>query len=90
MRGLDLRPLSRLVQAFLGVGTERLEHPESEAPPAPEDRQPAKQHPLGLGKQLVAPVDDGPQGLLPVVDAARPGREQPEPVVQPIGDLLHR
>ena len=59
-----------------------------QAPPAPEHRQPPEQHPLGIGEQLVAPVDGRAQRPLPRVRGPGPGGEQPEPVVEPGGDLV--
>ena len=61
-----------------------------QGPPAVEHRQPPEQHPLGVGEQLVAPVDGRAQGPLPRVRGPGPGGEQPEPVVEPGGDLGDR
>ena len=58
-----------------------------QGPPAAEHRQPPEQHPLGVGEHLVAPVDRRPQRPLPRVRGPRPAGEQPEPVVEPGGDL---
>jgi hypothetical protein len=43
------------------------------APAAAEDRQPAEQHLLRLGEQLVAPLHRGPQRPLPRLRRARTG-----------------
>jgi hypothetical protein len=52
-------------------------------------RQPPQHQPFRLGEQLPAPVDDGPQGLLPRRGVAMPGDQQPEPVVEPGEELVH-
>ena len=56
--------------------------------PAGEHRQPRPQQPFGPAAQLIAPLDRGPQRLLPGrVGAAAPG-QQAQPVAQPLIDLL--
>src|SRR5207247_5441696 len=52
-------------------------------------RQPPQHQPFRPGEQLPAPVDDGPQGLLPGRGVAMPGDQQPEPVVEPGEELVH-
>ena len=58
--------------------------------PAGEHRQPAQQDLLRLGQQLVAPVHRGAQRLLPRRRGPVARGQQPEPVIEPAGDLLHR
>ena len=45
---------------------------------------------LVVEQQLVAPVDDGPQRLLPRQGGARPAGEQTEPIVESGGELFER
>jgi hypothetical protein len=65
-------------QRFLGQRGEQLEHlllldritdadllGRVQARPAGEHREPAEDHPFGLGEQLPAPVDHGPQRPVP-------------------------
>ena len=52
-------------------------------------RQPPQHQPFRVGEQLPAPVDDGPQGLLPRRGVAGTGDQQPEPVVEPREELVH-
>ena len=59
-------------------------------PAAGEHRQPPQQRPLRLGEQVVAPVDQRPQRLLAGQRRAAAAGQQPEAVVQPRRDLLHR
>ena len=61
-----------------------------ERPAAPEHRQPLQQHPLGVGEQLVAPVDGGSQRALPGLRGARAGGQQGEAVSHPPGELVER
>ena len=60
------------------------------APAASEYREPPKHGALGLGKQFVAPVDQGAQRLLARQCGAVAMREQAEAVAQALGDRLHR
>ena len=60
-----------------------------QGPAAGEHREPAQQHALRLGQQVMAPVDQRPQGLLTGQRGATAAGEQPETVVEPGGDLLH-
>ena len=53
-------------------------------------RQPAKQHPLGVGQQRMRPVHRGAQGLLAAHRGARTAGQQPEPVMQAVEDLGQR
>ena len=55
---------------------------------AREHREPLEDALLGVEEQVVAPVDDGRQGLLTRQRRARAASEQPEPVVQARRDLL--
>jgi hypothetical protein len=41
-------------------------------------------------QQVVAPIDQRPQGLLPRQGRAAPSRQQPEAIAEARGDLLHR
>ena len=52
-------------------------------------RQPAQHQPFRFGEQFPAPVDDGPQGLLPRRSVTVPGDEQPEPVIEPVQELVY-
>ena len=61
-----------------------------ERPAAAEHRQPLQQHPLGVGEQLVAPVDGGSQRALPGLRGARAGGQQGEAVAHPPGELVER
>ena len=68
------------------VGDDDLRRIEIEA--AREDRQPAQRRPLVVGEQVVAPVDRAPQRLLARHQSPGARRQQPEPIRQPIADLL--
>ena len=57
---------------------------------AREDGQPAQQRPLGLGEEVVAPVDQRAQRLLAAQRGARAAGEQAEAVAEAVGDLLGR
>ena len=76
------------VRAFRGVRAHRLGRLQRPAPG--EDRQPAQQGPLGRGEQLVAPVQGRRQRPVPGQGGPAAARQQPEAVVQPGRDLLHR
>jgi len=70
------------------AGADRLGLVHAEA--AGERGEPAEQHLLARRQQVVAPVHGRPQGALPA-GAAPPGAgEQPQRVVQPDGDPVHR
>ena len=56
--------------------------------PSGEHREPGPQPLLGLAAQLVAPVDERAQRLLPGQRRPAPAGEQAEPVVQAVGELL--
>ena len=56
--------------------------------PAGEHRQPRPQQPLGRAAQLIAPLDRGPQRLLPGRPGAAAPGQQAQPVAQPGVDLL--
>ena len=72
---------SRISRALEPVaGAHRLGGVEREA--AGEDRQAAKQHPLGVVQQIVAPVHRGAQRLWRGQRVAAPPVEQPEAVVE--------
>ena len=62
------------------VGADRLDGVEVEAPN--EHRQPSEQAALVLEEQLIAPVDDGPQGLLAGQGRASTPGAYPEGVVE--------
>ena len=70
------------------VGAHRLRGRQVAA--AGEHRQPLEDALLVVEEQLVAPVDDGAQRLLAGQRRARPAGQQPEPIVQPGGDLGDR
>ncbi len=53
-----------------------------------EDRHPLQQRPFRLVEQLPAPFHDGTQRLVPAQRCPATVGEQPEPVIQPAGDLL--
>ncbi len=94
---------NRLQQRLVGQGREQVghllrRHVRAGADPlgrvradaAGEDRQPVGQPALGRLQQVPAPRDDGPQRPVPGQRGAAAAGEQPEPVVQPVGDLLDR
>ena len=54
---------------------------------AREDRQPFEDALLVVEQQIVAPVDDGAQRLLAGECGAAPAGEEPEPLVESLGDL---
>ncbi len=54
---------------------------------AGEDGQPAQDVPFVRVEQFPGPVDDGTQGLLTGQHGTTAGGEQPEAVVEPVGDL---
>lgn len=72
----------------LVVGADLLGEFEGRA--AVEDRQPPQQHPLGFLQQVPAPLHHRPQRLVPRQDGTSARGEQPEPVVETVGDLGHR
>lgn len=57
---------------------------------AREDGQPSQDVPFVRVEQVPGPVDDGAQGLLAGQDGTAAGGEQPETVVEPVGDLPQR
>src|SRR5262249_43038434 len=82
-----------LHQALLDQGRERVQGRAAdrlgrlERERAREDRQPHEQELLLLVQQLIAPVQYGPQCLLPGRSVARAARQQLEPMLQPVEDL---
>ena len=80
--------IEHLVALHLTGAGDRLGGVEVEA--AQKRRQPAKQHPLGLGQQGVRPVHRGAQGLLAAHRGARTAGQQPEPVMQAVEDFGQR
>lgn len=58
--------------------------------PPGESGHAAEEHPLGLGQQVVPPVERGTECLVVWQAGPRPSGEQPEPVFEPGGDLLDR
>lgn len=81
-------------EGLVDEGAERLqgERPAhrlggGEVAAAREDGQPPQHLPFVLVEQLPRPVDDGAQRLLAGQDGAAAGGEQPEAVVEPVGDL---
>ena len=88
-------------QRFLGQRGEQVEHllrldriagadplGRFQARPAGEHREPAQDHPFGVGEQLPAPVDDRAQRLVPRQRGAAAAGQQAEPVVEPVGELI--
>ena len=61
----------------------------SEQPPANTD-EPLEHPPLVVEQQVVAPLDDRAERLLAGQGGAGAARQQPEPVVEAVGELLHR
>ena len=59
-------------------------------PPACQDRNTTKQGFLRKREQIIRPVDQCPQGLLPGQSSSAASREQAEAVVEFAVDLLHR
>ena len=55
-----------------------------------EDRQPSQHDALRFAQQVMAPVDERTQRLLPAQSGAGAAGEQREAVVQPRGDCLDR
>ena len=80
-----LQQLQHPLRGQLGVGDHRLGR--GQGPPAAEHRQPAEQHPLLPGEQVVAPVHRVPQGPLPGLGGAVAGGQHREPVPHPVGQL---
>ncbi len=54
-----------------------------------EDRQPAQQALLDRRQQVIAPIDQRPEGLMAGWRGAVAADQQPEAVVQPGDNLLH-
>ncbi len=91
-------------QRFLDEAAQQIEHVDSammlaarthgfrrlQRPAAGEHREAAEQDPLLLGQQVVAPVDQRPQGLLARQRGPVAACQQTEAVRQALGDLLHR
>ena len=59
-------------------------------PASCEHGQPTEHDSLGLGEQIVAPVEQGPQGLMARHCRPTPCGEQAEAIVQVVGNLLGR
>src|SRR5205823_1920329 len=79
---------SQLYTLHSALPTERLHVLEGAA--AGEDGESLRQGLLGFGAEVVAPVDEGAQGLLPGQRRAAAGGEEAEAVVQALRDLLRR
>jgi len=62
----------------------------AERPPGWEHRQAPEQLPFRIGQQLIAPVHGCFECPLPRDGCARAAREQPESILQPDVDLIHR
>ncbi len=76
---------TREPSAWRAAGPQTASAAARSQPPAKTER---RQHlPLLLVEQLPGPVDDGAQGLLAGQDGAAARGEQPEAVVQAVGDL---
>ena len=58
--------------------------------PAGEDGEPLEHAALVVEEQVVAPLDDRAEGLLPRERGAGAARQQAEPIVEPGRELLHR
>ena len=54
-----------------------------ERPAAGEDGEPAEEHTLILSEKVIAPVDSGAQGALPVITVACPARQELEALLEP-------
>jgi hypothetical protein len=57
---------------------------------AREHRQPIEDCPGGFVEEFVAPVIGRPQGLMALLTGASPAREESEPLVETVGDLVGR
>ena len=88
-------------QRFLGQRGEQLEHlllldpvagadplGRFQARPAGEHREPAQDHPFGVGEQLPAPVDHRAQRPVPRQRGTATAGQQAEPVVETVGELI--
>ena len=54
-----------------------------------EDGEQLEHVPLVVEQQVVAPLHDGPEGLLPRQRRTSPAGQEPEPIVEPVRELLH-
>ena len=80
--------LQHVERVDLVVARDRLGRVEGEA--TGEHRQPIEHRALGVGQQLVGPVDRGLQRLVARHRGAAPAGEHPEPLVEPLEDLGRR
>ncbi|WP_345279033.1 hypothetical protein [Kitasatospora albolonga] len=84
--------LAHQVEEFLGgqalARAHVLDRLQVEA--AGEDREPGPEQTFLRRAELMTPADRGAQRAVPLRAAARTADQQPEAVVQPVGDLLHR
>ena len=81
-RGEELEHVVRLDDVARPDGFGRLE-----AEAAREHAEPLQQQLLARVEQVVRPVDRGAQRLVALDRGARPTAEQPEPLVEPAGDV---
>ena len=58
--------------------------------PSREDGRPAQDEPLLVAQQVVAPVEGGLQGLVSLPGSPAAAAEEPEPLLEPGGDVGHR